>query len=89
MHYVTELDGKGFISKEIIYAIILKNKSSDDMFLGIITEDEHQILQLGIYISLKKYVILPPIKGAMGRGRAGLETGTSTVQGVTTAVTTC
>jgi hypothetical protein len=38
------------------------------MFLGIITEDEHQVLQLGIYISLKKYAILSPIKGAMWRG---------------------
>jgi hypothetical protein len=36
------------------------------MFLGIITEDEHRVLQLGIYITFNKYVLLPPIKGAMG-----------------------
>jgi hypothetical protein len=56
---------------------------------GIITEDEHRVLQLASYICVNKYIILTPIKGAMGRGRAGLETGTSSVQGVTIAIITC
>jgi hypothetical protein len=37
------------------------------MFLGIITEDEHRVLQLGIYISLKKHLLLQATKGVMGR----------------------
>jgi hypothetical protein len=38
---------------------------------GIITEDEHQVLQLGIFFSLKKYVLLSPTKGGIVAGKSG------------------
>ncbi|MBD3400509.1 MAG: hypothetical protein GF399_09275 [Candidatus Coatesbacteria bacterium] len=45
----------------------------------IITEDEHQLLQLGTYICVNEFIIPPPKGGAMWRGRAGRGSGTSNV----------
>jgi hypothetical protein len=55
---------------------------------GIITADEHQLLQLVTYRNVNKNLLLPPTGGTIRRGRAGRGTGTSGVQGVTTAVAT-